>query len=44
MGTYYEVMDKNNNIFFIDKEDKEIVQKAFAELIQNGIYAEKLWE
>ena len=26
------------------KEDKEIVQKAFAELIQNGIYAEKLWE
>ena len=19
MGTYYEVMDKNNNIFFIDK-------------------------
>ena len=26
------------------KEEKEIVQKAFAELIQNGIYAEKLWE
>ncbi len=26
------------------KEDKEIVQKAFSELIQNGVYAEKLWE
>ena len=26
------------------KEDKEIVQKAFAELIQNGVYAERLWK
>lgn len=26
------------------KEDKEILQKAFSELIQNGVYAEKLWE
>ena len=26
------------------KEDKEIVQKDLADLIQNGIYAEKLWE
>ena len=26
------------------KEDKEIVQKAFAELIQNGVYAVRLWK
>ena len=26
------------------KEDKEIVQKAFSELIQNGVYTEKLWK
>lgn len=26
------------------KEDKEIVQKAFSELIQNGGYTEKLWK
>ena len=26
------------------KEDKEIVQNAFSELIQNGVYTEKLWK
>ncbi len=26
------------------KEDKEIVQKAFSELIQNGVYTETLWK
>lgn len=26
------------------KEDKEIVQKAFSELIENGVYTEKLWK
>lgn len=26
------------------KEDKETVQEAFAELIREGVYAEKLWK
>ncbi len=26
------------------KEDKEIVQRAFSKLIQNGVYEEKLWK
>ena len=34
----------NHTTILVVTHDKEIVQKAFAELIQNGIYAEKLWE
>lgn len=36
MGTYYEVMDKNNNVFFIDKEDKEIIEEYYWRVDKQG--------
>ena len=34
--TYYEVSDKNNNIFLIDKEDKEVIDEYYWRVDKQG--------
>ena len=44
-GANVKVLETQDRWFGVTyKEDKEIVQNAFSELIQNGVYTEKLWK